>query len=96
MPIYRWKVDMYTTRLADAFDAYPPFYVKPVLCHDEWLLIKTQSHSRSYSVIVLNMAGTREDGFVQGGLAHAEAEVVFVGQSSDIEVISGGRDDNGV
>lgn len=42
------------------------------------------------------MTGTMEDGFVQGGLAHAEAELVVVGQSSVIDVISGGQDDNGV
>ena len=55
-----------------------------------------QSNSRSYSVIGLKMTSTTEDGFVQGGLAHAEAEVVVVGQWSVIEVISGGQDDNGV
>jgi hypothetical protein len=75
MPIYRWKVDMYTTRLANAFDAHPPFDMKPVLLHDKGLLIKMQSHSRSYSVIGLKMACTKEDRFVQGGLGHAEAEV---------------------
>jgi hypothetical protein len=53
--------------------------MKPVLRHDKELLIKMQSHSRSYSVIGLKMAGTREDRFVQGGLGHVEAEVVVDG-----------------
>jgi hypothetical protein len=42
------------------------------------------------------MTGIRADGYVYGGLAHAEAGVVIVGQSSVIKVISGGQDDNGV
>lgn len=54
------------------------------------------SHSRSYSGISLKLAGTGEERFVQGGLAHAESEVVVVGQSSVVEVISGGQDDNWV
>ena len=87
---------MYPTRFAEAFDPHPPFDMQPVLRHGKGLLIKVQSNSRSYSVIGLKMTGTTEDGFVQGGLAYAEAEVAVVGQSSVIEVISGGQDDNGV
>ena len=53
------------------------------------------SHSRSYSGIGLEFAGTGEDRFVQDGFAQAAVEVVVDGEAPCIKEILGGRDDNG-